>query len=345
VSFIIPTHNYGPYVLEAIASALAQTYDNYELIVVDDGSTDNTRQLIEPLRDRLRYLWRSQGGPSAARNTGIRASRGELIAFLDADDLWLPHKTAAQVSYLGQHPTVGLVCARTAAMDRIAPDVDSPLAVERCRSGEVLTLEAGAAFAKLLLEQRNPIATSTVMLRRRCLERVGMFDESLMRVEDFNLWLRIGRHFALSRLPEVQSLHRHHDANLARSREAMRVATIASLDRICALYPEAARLRDRVVAGLYYRRGLQDLLERRPREARANFGRTIRHRALTIPAYPLLAVCCCPPSWLDAARAVVRAGRKSVTRPARRGAEHAKPGLKPGPAAAAAATPVRSKPV
>jgi len=314
VSFIIPTHNYGHYLLEAIESALAQTYDNFELIVVDDGSTDGTRQLIEPLRDRLRYVRRNQGGPSAARNTGIMASRGQLIAFLDADDVWLPHKTALQVSYLVEHPEVGLVCGRTQAMednDRRRPGAtgDQPPR----RAGErVMQFAAGAAFTELFLHHRNYVATSTVMLRRKCLDLVGMFDESLRRVEDFNLWLRVGRCFALARLPHALARHRRHGSNLARDRDAMRRAVMANLDHICALYPEVAAWRRRVASRLFLKHGLQDLYERRPGEARSNVKAAIRHHPLNAAAYPLLLASYCPACWREAARTVSRLGRRVV---------------------------------
>ncbi|MBM2835200.1 MAG: glycosyl transferase [Candidatus Brocadiaceae bacterium] len=92
VSVVIPTYNRAPYVIMAIESVLAQSYQDYEIIVVDDGSTDGTRDVLEPYRDRIRYMYQDNKGVSAARNTGIQESRGEWIAFLDSDDEWLPNK-------------------------------------------------------------------------------------------------------------------------------------------------------------------------------------------------------------------------------------------------------------
>jgi len=309
VSFIIPTHNYGRYVVEAVESALAQTYRNFEIIVVDDGSTDNTPELMAPLQDRVCYIRQEQRGPSAARNAGIKVARGELIAFLDADDVWLPHKTATQVSYLVAHPEIGLVCGRTRRTGNQAKDQPRIGYRRRRALRKLITLEAGAAFNNLFLSPRNYIATSTVMLRRQCLDLVGDFDESLFRVEDLNLWLRVARHFGIARLPEILALHRFHESNLALDREAMRKAAFANLDRICAVCPDAIRVRNRVAARLHLRHGLEDIYERRSNGARRNILSAIRQHPFCFGAYPLLAVSCVPEPLLEALRAMNRARR------------------------------------
>jgi len=111
VSVVIPTYNRAPYVTMAIESALAQSYQDYEIIVVDDGSTDGTRDVLEPYRDRIRYMYQDNKGVSAARNTGIQESRGEWIAFLDSDDEWLPNKLEIQIGYVKSYPEICLVAA------------------------------------------------------------------------------------------------------------------------------------------------------------------------------------------------------------------------------------------
>ena len=109
VSVIIPTYNNAAYLVESVESVLNQSYRNIELIVVDDGSTDNTQAVLAGFGDRLRYVRKANGGPSSARNLGIQMARGQLIAFQDADDLWLPEKLALQVAYFHLHPEVGVV--------------------------------------------------------------------------------------------------------------------------------------------------------------------------------------------------------------------------------------------
>src|SRR5436309_855641 len=109
VSVVIPTFNSADYLVQAIQSVLAQTYQDFEILVVDDASTDHTEEAIQPFADRVIYLRQERGGPSVARNRGILQAKGELIAFLDADDLWRPNKLARQVEYLNQHPEACLV--------------------------------------------------------------------------------------------------------------------------------------------------------------------------------------------------------------------------------------------
>src|SRR5437867_1708261 len=109
VSIVIPTYNYGRYVVEAVESVLNQSFQDREVIVVDDGSTDDTRERLERFRGRIRYIYQRNKGLPAARNTGIRAARGAYVAFLDSDDLWLPEKLALQVPILDTRQQVGMV--------------------------------------------------------------------------------------------------------------------------------------------------------------------------------------------------------------------------------------------
>src|SRR5690348_15579178 len=111
VSVIIPAYNYARYIPGAVNSVLAQTYQNHEIVVVDDGSTDGTRQALGDSLDKISYIYQHNRGVSAARNVGIERSRGELIAFLDADDVWVPDKLDRQVRFLRDHPSIGMVCS------------------------------------------------------------------------------------------------------------------------------------------------------------------------------------------------------------------------------------------
>lgn len=108
VSVVIPTYNRAKYVTETIDSVLSQSYTDYEIIVVDDGSTDNTREALAPYMDRIRYIHQQNSGVSAARNRGIKAARGKWIAFLDSDDIWLPEKLAVQIKDISKYPGVCL---------------------------------------------------------------------------------------------------------------------------------------------------------------------------------------------------------------------------------------------
>jgi glycosyltransferase involved in cell wall biosynthesis len=182
VSVIIPTFNSAGYLVQAIQSVLAQTYQEFEIIVVDDASTDHTEEALRPFANRICYVRQERGGPSVARNRGILQARGELIAFLDADDLWRPTKLARQVEYLNHHPEVCLVYTDFTRGPQPGSNNESRLQVFKPR-------DSAHAFHGLLEE--NFIATPTVMVRRSALARSGLFDPKLRGSEDIDLWLRL----------------------------------------------------------------------------------------------------------------------------------------------------------
>ena len=186
VSAVIPTFNRGPLLERAIGSVLAQTYRPVEIIVVNDGSTDDTAARVGRLDiPGLRYFHtRANAGAAAARNLGIAEARGDLIAFLDADDEWLPEKIARQVAaFAGGPQRIALIYCGAA---EVSPDWPT---VER---HPVLR---GALFEKLRL--RNFLRTPSVMVRRDVLDRVGGFDCGLAACEDWDLWLRIARDYLI----------------------------------------------------------------------------------------------------------------------------------------------------
>jgi glycosyltransferase involved in cell wall biosynthesis len=181
VSVIIPTYNRDAMVSEAVASVFEQTFKDFELIVVDDGSTDGTASLLSRFGSSLRPLQQEHRGVSAARNRGVAEARGELIAFLDSDDLWLPEKLAVQVSYLRTFPRAAL-CHTEEIWLRRGRRVNP-----RRRHAKA----AGKDFVRLLRE--SLISPSAVLIRRPVLEEAGGFDESLPACEDYALWLKLAR--------------------------------------------------------------------------------------------------------------------------------------------------------
>jgi glycosyltransferase involved in cell wall biosynthesis len=181
VSAVIPTFNRAWSLGRAVDSVLAQTYRPLDLIVVDDGSTDETPRLLAPLaaRGRLTLIRQPNRGVSAARNAGLAAARGSLLAFLDSDDEWLPDKIKTQVEFLNQHPDQVLVQTQERWF-RGGRRVN-PGRKHRKLSGDIFL-----PSLKLCL-----ISPSAVMLRRSLFEEVGLFDEGLAAAEDYDLWLRV----------------------------------------------------------------------------------------------------------------------------------------------------------
>lgn len=198
VSVVIPTYNREATIGASVQSVLNQTYQNFEIIIVDDGSTDNTRQVIEAFADdRIRYVCLEQnGGVSHARNTGIGLAESEYVAFLDSDDEWLPKKLEKQMQVMLQAPeTVGLVYCRMKGTkkdgtDLICPGLEEP--VEELQ---------GNIFLQLLEE--NVIDTPTMLVRKQCLEQTGGFDEGLKCLEDWELALRIAEQWEIGFVDDI----------------------------------------------------------------------------------------------------------------------------------------------
>lgn len=183
VSVIIPAYNAATYIAQTLEAAVHQTYSNFEIILVDDGSDDADllEREIHRFGDRVRYLTQPNGGPSSARNTGIRAARGPLVAFLDSDDIWESEFLVAQIDRFRSNPDLDLVwsnCCRQGAVggDTIQFDVSPP--------SRPVTFES-------LIRLRNIVVTSTTVAKKETIVAAGLFDESMRWAEDFDLWLRV----------------------------------------------------------------------------------------------------------------------------------------------------------
>jgi glycosyltransferase involved in cell wall biosynthesis len=190
VSVIMPAYNSGRYLAESVRSVQAQTHGHWELVVVDDGSTDDTREVVEALAAtdaRVRYVQRPNGGQAAARNTGLGAARGRLVAFLDADDLWLPEKLAAQLEVL---EATGVDLVYTDGYIFSEAGAESPEERFHILPGEARGIEM---FRTLF--NSNRIGTLSVLVKREALDAVGLFDESraYQNCEDYDLWMRLAK--------------------------------------------------------------------------------------------------------------------------------------------------------
>lgn len=196
VSVVMPAYNCAAYIAEALESVLGQTLPPHEVIVVDDGSTDNTRAALEPYATRIRYLHQANQGASAARNSALAVASGELIAFLDADDVWLPEKLQRQVQAMVAMPECGLVYTDGRAMGIPGAPVDT-LISPRSRAwidqhGTTTPQLAYGDLSPVLWLENCICSSSSVMVRRRCMEEVGGFDTTLRIAEDYDAWLQIG---------------------------------------------------------------------------------------------------------------------------------------------------------
>jgi glycosyltransferase involved in cell wall biosynthesis len=261
VSVIIPTYNRGWVVKEAIDSVLAQDFKDFELIVVDDGSTDDTGQILEAYGQDLMVLRQSNRGVSAARNRGIDAAAGRLIAFLDSDDLWLPGKLSTQVDFFHAHPKA--VINQTEEI--------------WIRNGvRVNPKTRHHKFGGMIFERSLAlclISPSAVMMRHSLFDEVGRFDEDLPACEDYDLWLRISWRYPVHLIETPLIIKRGgHEDQLSRAPglDKFRIqalqkviasgklepdsyrAAMRALQEKCAIYAGGCRKRGKETEAQYY---------------------------------------------------------------------------------------------
>jgi len=223
VDAIITCHNYGRFLAEATESVLAQTHPNVTVVVVDDASTDETAEVAARYSDRgVRYVHRTTGGAGQARNAGLEVTSAPLVAFLDADDAWLPHRLAVGVAHLERHPDAALVAAHAFACDE-----------EMRPSSIVHALRAPACGHVLeeLLIHNVVLNPSSVLVRRSALEAAGGFSE-LPIGQDWDTWLAIAQRFPIGFADEVVALvRRHTNGNTLRKGRARIDIQLAIVDR------------------------------------------------------------------------------------------------------------------
>ena len=213
VSVIIPTYNTARYVQESIDSVLEQDYPSIQLIVIDDGSTDETVDIIRRYDERVILLTQQNQGAAVARNTGLAAAEGEYIAFLDSDDVWLPGKLSAQVAYLDTHPDIGMVysCWQTWQPDDTGQFPPAETFVPKHQNQTPIGIIAegsGWLYNRLLFG--SLLHTITVMARRSLIHEVGDFDVTLKRGQDYDYWIRASRVTEIHQLDRVFALYRLH---------------------------------------------------------------------------------------------------------------------------------------
>jgi len=235
VTVVVPAFRVAGYIAETLDSVLAQTCQDFEIVVVNDGSPDTgeLRAAIAPYRGRIVYIEQAQGGPSKARNTAIAAARGDLLAFLDGDDLWAPTFLAAQLAILGREPDAVLVWADSqpfgSGADGVSLMTNAP--------------PAGDCDVAALLTARCVVITSTVVARRDAVVEAGGFDEALHRCEDFDLWLRLAARGRLLYSRDVLGRRRLHASSQSASPAAMLRAQIAVRRRFVETTPLDAEVR------------------------------------------------------------------------------------------------------
>jgi len=242
VSVVIPTYNRAEMLAQALRSVRAQTFTDYEIVIVDDGSTDGTAEVVGSFTDeRIKYLRQENRGSSAARNAGIDWAEGKYVAFLDSDDAWLPEKLEVQVAAFERHPTVGLVSCRSLTIDP-SNECVLPLELLRPPGDEIV-----ADFHREIIVS-NRFMTPALVVKREIIERVGGFDESLRYAQDWDLWIRIARECECCLLGRYLAAVRVHPESATSSLAGTLEADLTVLNKNLSLVPEDAREETRLRA-------------------------------------------------------------------------------------------------
>lgn len=211
VSIIIPTYNCALYIAETITSVLNQSFKDIELIVVDDGSTDATRDIVASFGQPVRLVTQANAGVCVARNRGISEAAGKYICLMDHDDYWFPHKLARQVSILEQQPETGVVYSSFILWhrDESTGQFPSPDSFDlNTYLDDTVPEFSGWIYHQFLIDCW--MLTSTAMFRAEIFDQCGLFDESLPYSEDWDLWLRISRSYPFVQLRRPTTLYRQH---------------------------------------------------------------------------------------------------------------------------------------
>jgi len=230
VSVVIATYNMAQYLPQAIESVLAQTWEPLELIIIDDGSTDGTASVVAPfLKDaRVQYLPQKNLGQPKAKNAGINACKGKYIGFCDGDDIWEPNKLSIQIPKLEADPTIGVVYSTVTQIDA---------------TGMVVNDEGHVGYSGKITDElliHNFIPFGTAVVRKRCLEQCGIFDENLPMGIDWDLWLRISLHWSFLFIPQPTYRYRVWPGQMSKNHRGRYKNAVAILEKFFLENPNSA---------------------------------------------------------------------------------------------------------
>jgi len=243
VSVIIPAYNKADLTVKAVESVLAQTYGDIEIIVVDDGSTDDTKSALAPYFGKIKYLCKKNGGASSARNLGIQNSSGEYIAFLDCDDIYFPEKIEKSVRCLDDNPNFGFVHTPVYFIDEKGETLGRYPRLKRAPTGRVAK--------KLLL--KNFVCNSTPLVRKSCFEKAGIFDEEIFTPADWDMWIRLAEHSKAGCVNTPLTGYRKSESYIAKHLEQSKKEMLRVLEKAFKRNPDLPeRFRKKLISNVCY---------------------------------------------------------------------------------------------
>jgi glycosyltransferase involved in cell wall biosynthesis len=277
VSIIIPAYNKADLTLRTVDSVLRQTYQPLEILVVDDGSQDNTRQKLERYPG-IRYFYKENGGACSARNFGIKQSRGEFLGFLDCDDLYYEEKVAKSVAFLQANPDVGFVHTAASFIDRADHVVDEYSHPQSKKGGHITS--------RLILG--NFICNSTAIIRRDILNEAGFFDESIFMPADWDLWLRLSEKARVGYLDTPLSKYRVTDNYIFKRLDKNLEEELVVLEKFCLRHAHINLFFKRCIySNLYLRHAQAYLLQDDIRKFDHAWRTAIRYNPINVKAMAL----------------------------------------------------------
>lgn len=295
VSIIIPTYNREKYIAECLDSVLNQTYTDYEVIVVDDGSIDNTEEVMRQFEGRVTYKKIAHSGPSIPRNVALEMATGDLIAFHDDDDLWLPDHLQLHVDFMDKHTDIDMVFSDLELFDENSTIYKSWMSektvfagIKKTQVGDHFFILEGNIFDYLVRERF--MTMPTLVVRRNCLDQVGHFDESLVAQVDYDLFLRLARKFSVGYIDRVLARCRVHSTNLSGNPKRRITSKTVMWEKMEKLYPDlpgpSRRLIIDQLSHWYYELGYYHFSRNEFTEARSRLrqalGKRLFHRKALI---------------------------------------------------------------
>jgi glycosyltransferase involved in cell wall biosynthesis len=248
VSVLIPAYNCSKYLPGAMDSALKQTFQDFEILVIDDGSTDGSAQLVQEISGKhpgkIRYFYQENQGLAMARNKGLKESRGTYIALFDSDDVWFPERLEEGIKVIESDPRIGLVHANMTRIDGNSETIDTP---QRNR-----WFLKGNMFENIFL-RRADVPCPTVLFRKACCDTVGIFDPNLTRLgcEDRDLWLRIAQKYKIVYIHKILAYYRMSPQSMSQNFDKMIKARLYVVDKYCPQGSGSERLRNKALSKIY----------------------------------------------------------------------------------------------
>ena len=274
VSVIIPTYNRAHLVGRAIKSVLNQTYQDFELIIVDDGSTDNTDKIIKEFQEhdkRIKYIRHEKNkGGSAARNSGIKISRGEYIAFLDSDDEWLPRKMEKQeIKFQNALDNVGVIYSGFSCISESSGKIIA----------KITPTLRGNVYTNLL--EGCILGSPTPLIKKICFRKAGFFDETLPSCQDWDMWIRLSKYYTFDFVPDILAKHHIHGSQISVNLNAKIVAR----EKLVEKYWVDLSRKSKILSILLKRLGILCCLNGDSREGRRYFLSSIKRKPFQKSAY------------------------------------------------------------